>query len=263
MAHDVFISYSSKDKPIADAVCATLEGSKIRCWIAPRDVLPGVPYGEALINALNQSRLLVLVFSADANNSPQVMREVERAVNKNIPIIPFRIENVLPSKSMEFFLGATHWLDAMTPPLERHLQKLNATVQAIISGTANLNAARPEQDSFLTGSAVQTMPEKNSGRVEVRKTRFNVALRIIGGVLGITFLISGAASFSSQAVGLITGFSMVIMGIIACFTAFLPQWTSSRLRINLENSIIFSFILVGLTALFFVAILFFESYKPA
>jgi len=103
MAHDVFISYSSKDKPIADAVCATLEGSKIRCWIAPRDVLPGVPYGEALINALNQSRLLVLVFSADANNSPQVMREVERAVNKNIPIIPFRIENVLPSKSMEFF----------------------------------------------------------------------------------------------------------------------------------------------------------------
>ena len=27
MAHDVFISYSSKDKPVTDAVCAGLEGS--------------------------------------------------------------------------------------------------------------------------------------------------------------------------------------------------------------------------------------------
>jgi hypothetical protein len=36
MAHDVFISYSTKDKPIADAVCGTLERNGVRCWIAPR-----------------------------------------------------------------------------------------------------------------------------------------------------------------------------------------------------------------------------------
>jgi len=76
MAHDVFLSYSSKDKPIADAVCGTLEGKRIRCWIAPRDVLPGIPYGEAI----ESSRVMVLVFSSAANNSPQVMREVERVV---------------------------------------------------------------------------------------------------------------------------------------------------------------------------------------
>jgi len=64
MAHDVFISYSSKDKAVADAVCASLEARKIRCWIAPRDVLPGEEYAEALIESLNQSRLMVLVFSA-------------------------------------------------------------------------------------------------------------------------------------------------------------------------------------------------------
>ena len=40
MAHDVFISHSSKDKPIADAICANLEGTGIRCWIAPRDIAP-------------------------------------------------------------------------------------------------------------------------------------------------------------------------------------------------------------------------------
>ena len=34
MAHDVFISYSTKDKVIADAICANLENRGIRCWIA-------------------------------------------------------------------------------------------------------------------------------------------------------------------------------------------------------------------------------------
>ncbi len=40
---DVFISYSSDDKLIADAICAELESRRIRCWIAPRDALPGIP----------------------------------------------------------------------------------------------------------------------------------------------------------------------------------------------------------------------------
>jgi|SRR6516225_6886435 len=80
MAQDVFLSYSSQDEPIADAVRGTLEGEGIRCWMAPRDVLPGIPYGEAIIEAIRSSRLMVLVFSSNSNNSPQVMREVERAV---------------------------------------------------------------------------------------------------------------------------------------------------------------------------------------
>ena len=79
MAHDVFISYPSKDKPVADAACATLESSGVRCWIAPRDVSPGVAYAESLVNGLSNSRLMVLVFSANSNRSPQVLREVERA----------------------------------------------------------------------------------------------------------------------------------------------------------------------------------------
>jgi TIR domain len=62
MAHDVFISYSAKDKTTADGVCATLEAKGIRCWIAPRDILPGMDWGEAIIEAINGSRVIVLVF---------------------------------------------------------------------------------------------------------------------------------------------------------------------------------------------------------
>ncbi len=114
MQHDVFISYSSYDKTIADAICSKLENSHIRCWIAPRDILPGKEYGEAIIEAIIDCRILLLVFSVHANESPQVRREIERAVSKGKVIIPFRIEDILPTKSMEYALSNTHWLDAMT-----------------------------------------------------------------------------------------------------------------------------------------------------
>src|SRR3990172_1527691 len=120
MAHDVFISYSTEDKPTADAVCATLEANRMRCWVAPRDVLPGEDYAESLVRAINESRLMVLVLSSKSNDSPHVMREVERAANRRLPIIPLRIEDVKLSGSMEFFISRTHWLDALSPPPEQH-----------------------------------------------------------------------------------------------------------------------------------------------
>jgi len=64
MTHDVFISYSSKDKPIADAICANVEATGIRCWIAPRDIAPGEDWPTAITKTISHSRILVLVFSA-------------------------------------------------------------------------------------------------------------------------------------------------------------------------------------------------------
>ena len=130
--HDVFLSHSAKDKPVADAICARLEQSGIRVWIAPRDIQPGANWGEAIIEALEGCRAMVIVFSASANASPQVLREVERAVGKGVAVIPFRIEDVKPSKAMEYFLSSPHWLDALTPPLEAHVDALVASVGALL-----------------------------------------------------------------------------------------------------------------------------------
>lgn len=123
MAHDVFISYSNKDKPVADAVCAGLEGRGIRCWVAPRDILPGFDWGAAIIDAISGAKVMVLIFSGNANASPQIKREVERAVAKGVKILPFRIEDVPMSKSLEYFISTPHWLDALTQPLEGHIRE--------------------------------------------------------------------------------------------------------------------------------------------
>jgi hypothetical protein len=132
--HDVFISYAHGDKPIADAVCAKLEARHIRCWMAPRDVPPGMDFPAAIIRGIEESRVMVLVFSSQSNVSPHVLREITSAVNKGIIVVPFRIEDVIPSKSMEYLISVPHWLDAITPPLEQHLETLVLTVEKILSG---------------------------------------------------------------------------------------------------------------------------------
>lgn len=174
MAHDVFISYSSKDKITADAVCATLESHSIRCWIAPRDVKPGEEYAAALVRALHDSRVLVLVFSSGANQSPQVLREVERAVSRGLPILPFRIEDVPPSEAMEYYIASRHWLDALTPPMEDHLVRLAETAKFLLSrasGDAHTSAighgfavqpVPPARAASATSSTAQAAPQHNA-----------------------------------------------------------------------------------------------------
>ena len=121
---DVLISYSNADKTIADAVCAILEKRGVRCWIAPRDISPGAEWASAIAEAIPSSRILVLIHSKSSNESRQVMREVERAVHYDLTIVPFRIEEVALSRSLEYFISSCHWLDAMTPPLEAHIRHL-------------------------------------------------------------------------------------------------------------------------------------------
>jgi hypothetical protein len=132
--HQVFICYSHADVAYADSICLALEASGIRCWMAPRDISPSKDWAEEIIDAISSARIMVLVFSSQSNDSPQVRREVERAISKNVPILPFRVQNVLLSKSLEYFISTQQWLDAFTPPFEGHLERLLGCVSEVLGG---------------------------------------------------------------------------------------------------------------------------------
>jgi hypothetical protein len=173
MAYDVFISYSSLDKQIADAVCSTLENNKIRCWIAPRDILPGDTYGRAIIAAINDCKIVIIVFSSSSDSSGQVINEIERAVSKGKIIIPFRIENIKPSGDMELFLGRRHWLDAMTPPLESHIARLTDTIFKLIQIPTESHKPRLEPSESKVGLKV-----KDSSDNETILTEYGVVYNL-------------------------------------------------------------------------------------
>ena len=100
----IFISHSSRNAAEASAICRLLEESGTRCFIAPRDIRTGKEYAEEIVNGLDGSAAVILLMSEAANHSPHVLREVERAVSKSIPILVYKLEEVALSKSMEYFL---------------------------------------------------------------------------------------------------------------------------------------------------------------
>ncbi|HEY3273088.1 MAG TPA: toll/interleukin-1 receptor domain-containing protein [Methanocella sp.] len=157
MAHDVFISYASVDKPVADAICATLESRQVRCWIGPRDVPTGKEYRDVNLGAVRAGRALVLVLSAASNTSADAAQEVEAAMQGGIPIVPFRVEDVRLSAEMEYLISSQHWLDAMTQPMEAHLGKLAAAMDKLLSYStpAPASPGTPAAAKGRRGSAIR------------------------------------------------------------------------------------------------------------
>ena len=129
--HDIFVSYATADRDIAFRIVGFLEGEGIHCWVAPRDVSPGVEYGQAIIDAIEQCKALVLVLSDQSNDSQFVRKEVERAVSKTKAVLPVRIREVTPSGSLEFYISSAQWVDAWKSPMEQHLLPLVAAIKAM------------------------------------------------------------------------------------------------------------------------------------
>jgi TIR domain len=148
MAHEVFISYSQPDRDCAFEMVARLEAAGFDCWIAPRDIAPSADWAAEIMDAISSARVMILIFSAHSNHSPQVRREVERAVHKELSILPFRIEDVLPSKSLEFFLSTQHWMDAFSSPREPYYARLCAHLKTQLSGPPPTAPPQPVSAHF-------------------------------------------------------------------------------------------------------------------
>lgn len=151
MSHDVVLSYSSIDKKTADAVCHGLESRGIRCWMAPRDIIPSSNYAASILKAIEQAKVLVLLLSSHANDSRHVLTEVERAFHHRLAILPFRIEDVSPSDDLQFFVSTSHWLDAITLPLRQHIEKLTEVVSCLL--VENAIKTPPTSDSHASTQA--------------------------------------------------------------------------------------------------------------
>ncbi|MGZ4925901.1 MAG: TIR domain-containing protein, partial [Halobacteriota archaeon] len=132
MQHDVFISYAEENKQIANTICAELEKLGFHCWIAPRDITPGTSWAQSIVQAIDESRSMVLIFSSWANSSPHVLREAEQAVRISTPIVPFRVEDVEPSDELGYFIRTPHWLNAMTPPYEQYIFELADALKILL-----------------------------------------------------------------------------------------------------------------------------------
>ena len=164
MAHDVYISYSANDKPIADAICAHIEAAGIRCWIAPRDIIAGEDKPATITRAISQSRVLVLVFSVYSNASDDISRELFLAADHKLVIIPFKIDDIEPEPGKRYYLARTHWLDAINPPTQEQIQVLVERVCKLVS-------ARREEKAKIQPPTPSPRPDGTASTVPIQPVR--------------------------------------------------------------------------------------------
>lgn len=156
----IFISHSSKDAESAEKVCMLLEKAGHQCFIAPRDIPSGKEYAQELMQGIERSDAMVLMLSESANSSPHVLREVEHAASRSLPILVYKLEEVTLTKSMEYFLMTHQWIN----------QKPGRDYNVIVQSIKNLqmdpevndatpkepdgNGHRPRREVLLKGTIV-------------------------------------------------------------------------------------------------------------
>lgn len=154
MAQQVFISYSSADKAIADRVCSALESAGVSCWMAPRNIEPGTDFPTAIVEAVNAAHALVLILTEHSAASPHVLSEVGHAFNGKKRIIPFRIWQQTLPEDLEYFLSLTQWLDAPDGCTDQNLKRLVDATSAALAGERVQRALTPlkSQARWLAGA---------------------------------------------------------------------------------------------------------------
>lgn len=172
---DVFISYSSKNKNIADAVVADLEAHNISCWYAPRNIMPGIEWAGAITDALNKASVLVLIYTDDSNASRQVMNEIALQFNANKPIVPFRMSDVKMSSELEYYLTRVHWLDAVDKSLPDAIGELREYVSKLLENKDSMTDTKTIELVNPLGGALNTE--------RINPSRFRVVSKLITLVL--------------------------------------------------------------------------------
>ena len=96
---------------MAETICRALEARGLRCWISSRDVAGGDNYQAAIVRAIRQARIMLLVFTENANNSDEIKKEIALASRNKLTVIPLRIEDVLPNEALDFEFATRQWID--------------------------------------------------------------------------------------------------------------------------------------------------------
>ena len=134
-AHDAFVSFSFSDQELAENIVNLLTSQYgISCWICSRDIVGGKRYKKLIPEAIDQSRVLVLLQSASAIESKEIPKEVGMAFDADIPIIPFKIDDANLKGDLRYDLYGIEFIDARIPTFEERVSEL---AKAIKSFTRN------------------------------------------------------------------------------------------------------------------------------
>mgnify|MGYP000048924360 FL=1 len=113
MIHDVFISYSRKDKNVIGEICSLFDKYSITYWLDTNEVHMGGKFMEDIVDAINASSIVLFISSVDSNHSIYTAKEVAFAFNAGKYIIPYKIDDSSFSKNLQFVMTDLNCINAV------------------------------------------------------------------------------------------------------------------------------------------------------
>jgi len=237
----IFISHSSKDQTVARTLCAALESRGLTCWIASRDVGAGENFQESIVTAIRSAKVMVLVFSDNANNSTEIKKELALASQHKLAVIPARVEDVAPGAALAYELATRQWIN-LFDDWETEIETLCDRVRQIVPPPPG--AAPPQQPVEPIAETVSppNPPIAKSPVAQSPVTKPPAGTRAVPLWLALVLTIFAVlrlglsslfmtmapswhlASYLMAADMLITGFALLIAGILLMVTA---RWASA------------------------------------
>jgi formylglycine-generating enzyme required for sulfatase activity len=192
MDQPIFISFASSDRKAADAICNALERRGMQCWIATRNIGPGENFQEAITRAIRGAKVMILVFSAHANNSLEVKKEIALAGRYNVIVVPVRVEDVVPNDALSYELAVRQWID-MFEDWEQAIERLATQVAGVVaaepvaassaeaSSSSATGAPPPSRGSWATAGSTTDQRRPASGRRPIMYVAAGVAALLVAG----------------------------------------------------------------------------------
>ena len=233
---DVFISHHTKScLKITEAICNSLESLGIRVWYAPRDTQD--EYARKIVEVINECKVFILVLNHESSESYDVLNEIncvaERLRNKQaVHVIPFQISNEDISDNAKYYIGRMHWLDAVTPPIEKRIKELTDRVEAILKNNQNIIPEYKDKNAIKINSTYVSENVQFIGRkkeIEEVKNALDrykkVFLKGIGGI--------GKSEIAKKYISMYKENYDII--IFARYTINLEQLIISEKNFNISN----------------------------
>jgi hypothetical protein len=181
----IFISYSSKDQDIAETIYQALEARGQPCWIACRDVMPGENYQEAIVRALRSAKVMLLVFTSNANNSDEIKKELVLAGRHRVTVVPVRVEDVVPNDAFSYEFATRQWVD-LFKDWEREIEQLSTQLGHVLAN------AKPQDGAAATAAPAAKLPPRAQPLVKPKPSNPSA---MIGAALAAMLIVAGAVLY--------------------------------------------------------------------
>src|SRR5260221_8813652 len=192
MSAPVFLSFASNDRNAAETTCKAVEQRRLECWIAPRNIGPGENFQEAITRAIRTAKVMILVFSAHANNSLEVKKEIALAGRYNVIVVPVRVEDVVPNDALSYELAVRQWID-MFEDWEQAIERLVTQVASVV-GTDAISTETTAPVAVEPTLAAHGVPGRTAAAPApaAERPQRRSPMAYIAAALGLVIVVGGA-----------------------------------------------------------------------